>query len=73
MEKSLLYSCSLELCVCFITEWWLMLQIVVHIGNEVLTQMCNDRKYRIYVLDRFCTEMQTGAACCSLVVEAIVT
>jgi len=50
-----------------------MLQIVVHIGNEVLTQMCNDRKYRIYVLDRFCTEMQTGAACCSLVVEAIVT
>jgi hypothetical protein len=62
LEKSLLYSCSLELCVCVITEWWFMLQIAVHSGNEVVTQKCGDRKYRIYVLDIFCTEIQAGAA-----------
>jgi hypothetical protein len=37
-KKFLLYKCSLELCVCVITEWVFMLQIAVHSGNEVVTQ-----------------------------------
>ena len=71
-EKSLLFSCTLELCVCVITDCWFILQIAVHSGKEMVTQQCRDRKYRIFVLGRFCTEIQGGAVCCSLVGAAIV-